>query len=97
MAQDKGWEAVAAELRKYKDAQKEKWGDVDPVVAGRYLAGEANEQERMAVEEAMEKYPAFGQIMALVKSVMDATQEPGKGESSWQQDVSGGRTGRKLT
>lgn len=70
------WDTVAAELRAYRDHQKETWGDLDSALLGRYLAGEANEQDRVRVEAALQEHPELRTLTDLVREVLDDCQPP---------------------
>jgi hypothetical protein len=65
------WDLIAEELRSCRESQRAAWGDVDNATLGRYLAGEASEQERAAVEAAQRDHPELQVLTDLVFSVLD--------------------------
>src|SRR5262245_13627082 len=70
------WSWIAAELKSYRDAQRQAWGDLDDVTMARYLAGEATEEERSRVEEAMARFPGVCECLTLLKSLSEEEDDP---------------------
>jgi hypothetical protein len=70
------WDVLTAELRAYRQQQKQTWGDVDSVLMGRYLAGEATAEERHRVEASFDKHPDLRILADLVRDVL-GEGEPG--------------------
>jgi len=68
--QSTSWNAVAAELRAYREQQKQTWGDLDHALIGRYLAGEVNDEERSRVEAALEHHPELRVLTEVVSGVL---------------------------
>lgn len=64
------WERVAAELRAYREAQKQAWGDIDNATLGRYLADEVTGEERRQIEQAVNERPELGLLLGLVRDVL---------------------------
>lgn len=64
------WATVAAQLRAYRDQQQAAWGDLDDTTVAKYLANEATDEEIAQVEAAMERYPAVGQAIGVIKEVL---------------------------
>jgi hypothetical protein len=64
------WERVAAELRAYRDAQRQAWGDVDNATLGRYLAGDVTPEERRRIEAALDERPELRKLTDLVSDVL---------------------------
>lgn len=64
------YDRVAAELRACREAQIKSWGTIDNITLGRYLAGEATDQERLEVEAALEQHPELRQLTAVVRDVI---------------------------
>jgi len=74
MAQESGlprWDVLAAELRAFRDQQKQTWGDVDSALIGRYLAGEATAEDRRRVEAAFDEHPDLRVLTELVSDVLN--------------------------
>src|SRR6516165_2556139 len=70
------WARVAADLRAYRDAQLQVWGDIDNVTIGRYLVGEATVEERRRIETALEQHPELGKLVELVGNVLSEVGSP---------------------
>src|SRR5205085_4271429 len=64
------WERVASELRAYREAQQQAWGDVDNATLGRYLAGDVTAEERRRIESALEERPELRKLTDLVSDVL---------------------------
>lgn len=64
------YDRVAAELRACREAQIKSWGTIDNITLGRYLAGEATDQERLEVEAALELHPELRQLTDVVRDVL---------------------------
>jgi tetratricopeptide (TPR) repeat protein len=75
------WDRVASELRAYRAAQQQAWGDVDNATLGRYLAGEIDGEERQQVEEALAAFPELHRLTTLVQDVLGEA-EPATSASS---------------
>jgi hypothetical protein len=71
------WEGVAAELRAYRQAERQAWGDLDDIQVARYLAGVCSPQERAAVEQAMQTLPDVRDVIEVLRAV-----EPARGMDS---------------
>jgi hypothetical protein len=67
---DEQWDRVASELRAHREAQRQAWGDLDNATLGRYLAGEAEAEERRRVEAALEERPELRRLTDLVRDVL---------------------------
>jgi len=65
------WEEIAAALKAYRRAQHETWGEVDDVAIAKYLAGDCSPEERQTVEEAIRSHPAYGELIDVVKEVLE--------------------------
>jgi len=65
------WDVLAAELRAFRDQQKQTWGDVDSALIGRYLAGEASAEDRRRVEAAFDEHPDLRVLTELVSDVLN--------------------------
>src|SRR5260370_41297705 len=66
------WDVLTAELRSYREQQKQTWGELDNALIGRYLAGEVTDDERRAVETALKDHP---ELRKLTDLVLDALNE----------------------
>ncbi len=64
------WDRVAAELRAYRDSQRQTWGELDNETLGRYLADEVDGSERAAVEAALDDHPELRLLTDLVRDVL---------------------------
>jgi hypothetical protein len=64
------WERVASELRAYREAQRQAWGDLDNATLGRYLAGDVTAEERLRIESALEERPELRKLTDLVSDVL---------------------------
>ncbi len=64
------WEAVAAELRAYREQQKQTWGDLDSALIGRYLADEVTDTERSLVETSLQDHPELRILTEIVGDVL---------------------------
>ncbi|MBI1913139.1 MAG: HEAT repeat domain-containing protein [Planctomycetes bacterium] len=78
------WDVLTAELRAYRDQQKQTWGDVDSALMGRYLAGEATTEERSRVEASFDQHPDLRILADLVRDVLGECQ-PVPSQTSVQQ------------
>src|SRR5262249_15506010 len=65
------WDVLAAELRAFRDQQRQTWGDVDSALIGRYLAGEASAEDRSRVEAAFDQHPDLRVLTELVSDVLN--------------------------
>src|SRR5262249_6227795 len=65
------WDALTAELRAYREQQKQTWGELDNALIGRYLAGEVSAEERQAVEAALQEHPELRKLTDLVLDVLN--------------------------
>lgn len=77
------WDAVAAELRAYREHQQQTWGDLDHALLGRYLANEVSPAERSVVEAELANRPELriltevvGDVLADIDSVQTSTEQP---------------------
>src|SRR3954467_1057143 len=64
------WDRVAAELKAYREYQRETWGDLDNEVLGQYLAGELSAEAKSQVEAAFANPPALLILPELVRDVL---------------------------
>ena len=64
------WQSLVTELQGYRDEQQREWGDIDELLIARYLAGECDEQERRAVEEASNSYPWVRECLELARKAL---------------------------
>jgi len=64
------WERVAAELRAFRETQKQAWGDIDNTTLGRYLADEVTTEERQHIEQAIDERPELRLLTDLVRDVL---------------------------
>jgi hypothetical protein len=64
------WERIALELRACKESQRQAWGDVDNATLGRYLAGEASQNEQAEVEQALQDLPELRKLTDIVRDVL---------------------------
>jgi hypothetical protein len=69
------WDILTAELRAYRDQQRETWGDLDNALIGRYLAGEATPEERKQVDAALDAHPDLRLLTDLVRDVLGEFQQ----------------------
>ena len=65
------WDVFTAELRSYREQQKQTWGDLDNALIGRYLAGEVTDEERRTVETACKNHPELRKLTDLVLDVLN--------------------------
>src|SRR5260370_40681957 len=68
------WDVLTAELRSYREQQKQTWGELDNALIGRYLAGEVTDDERRAVETALKDHPELRKLTDLVLDVLNEFQ-----------------------
>src|SRR5262245_31819814 len=68
------WETVAAELRAYREQQRQTWGDLDHALIGKYLAGEVTADERRRVEVALDTHPELRLLTDVVSDVLNDCQ-----------------------
>jgi hypothetical protein len=66
------WERLAAELRAYRQAQRQAWGDLDDLQVARYLDGACSPQERATVEQGMRDLPDVREVIDVLRSVLPA-------------------------
>jgi hypothetical protein len=64
------WDRVASELRAHRESQQRAWGDIDNATLGRYLANEADSDERQEVEAALNELPELRKLTELVRDVL---------------------------
>src|SRR6185295_17115784 len=64
------WDTIAAELRAYRQQQKQTWGDLDHALIGRYLAGEVSPEERALVEAELAEHPELRTLTDVVSGVL---------------------------
>jgi hypothetical protein len=81
------WERLAAELRAYRQAQGQAWGDLDDIQVARYLAGDCSPHERAAAEQAMRDLPDVREVIDVLRGVLpvwgrDAPAQPGPAEGA---------------
>lgn len=65
------WDVLTAELRAYRNQQKQTWGDLDNALIGRFLAGEVTPHERRTVEAALKDHPELRKLTDLVLDVLN--------------------------
>jgi prepilin-type processing-associated H-X9-DG protein len=63
------WARVAVDLQAYREAQRREWGDVDEAAIARYLAGEATEEERSRVQQAIHDFPRVHECVEILREV----------------------------
>ncbi len=66
----KRWEEIEAQLRAYRDQQRELWGDTDDMLLTRYLSGTCTEDEARSVEVAMDQKPAVRELVEGVQELL---------------------------
>src|SRR5260370_9873550 len=64
------WDVLTAELRAYRNQQKQTWGDLDNALIGRFLAGEVTADQRRMVEAALNDHPELRKLTDLVLDVL---------------------------
>lgn len=65
------WHRLATELKTYRDALHETWGDLDDVAMANYLAGRPTDAERADVERAIREKPAVREMIEVVSEVFE--------------------------
>jgi hypothetical protein len=73
------WDVVAAELKAYRDTQEQRWGTLDDVLLGRYLAGELDPAEKVRIEAEFKDHPELLKLTEIVRDVLcdtNATSSP---------------------
>jgi hypothetical protein len=68
------WDVLTAELRSYREQQKQTWGELDNALIGRYLAGEVTDDERRTVETALKHHPELQKLTDIVLDVLNEFQ-----------------------
>jgi hypothetical protein len=85
------WDHVVNQLREYRKAQQQIWGDLDEIEVARYLANSATLDERAHVDKAAAEKPAIRALLDLLSVVMTTAEPaPGTAGGSWRE-----RTDRK--
>jgi hypothetical protein len=64
------WNQIAAELRAYRKAQDEVWGDLDDITLASYIAGVSTPAETARVEQLKQDKPAVGRLIHLVAEII---------------------------
>ncbi len=64
------WNQVASELRAYREAQQQAWGEVDNATLGRFIADDLNGDERRQIEQALQEHPELQKLTDLVRDVL---------------------------
>src|SRR5262245_12367746 len=64
------WDVVAAELKAYRDTQEQRWGTLDDVLLGRYLAGELDPTEKAQIEAEFKDHPELLKLTEIVRDVL---------------------------
>jgi hypothetical protein len=75
------WDRVASELRAYRQAQQQAWGEIDNATLGRFIAGDLNSDERREIEQALNERPELRKLTDLVRDVLadfEPAAEPAK-------------------
>ena len=70
------WDKVASELRAYRQAQQQAWGEIDNATLGRFIAGDLSGDESQQIEQALAERPELRKLTDLVRDVL-ADFEPG--------------------
>src|SRR5207248_3554144 len=68
------WDVLAAEMRAYREQQRQTWSELDSALIGRYLAGEASPDEGKLVEAAFKEHPNLRTVAELVRDVLSECQ-----------------------
>lgn len=68
--QSRSWDSVAAELKAYREEQREVWGDVDNSLLACYLCDELDSEDRSKVEQELASHPELQKLTDLVREVM---------------------------
>jgi hypothetical protein len=66
----KRWRQTVDELRAYSAKRTELWGDVDDITLASYVDETCSEEERRAVEEAMEQKPAVRELVDFLRNAI---------------------------
>lgn len=64
------WRQTFDKLRAHREARTELWGDVDDITLASYVDEMCSDEERRAVEEAMETKPAVRELVDFLRDVM---------------------------
>jgi hypothetical protein len=64
------WDRVASELRAYREAQQQAWGEIDNATLGRYIAGDLGGEEIRQIEQALVERPELRKLTDLVRDVL---------------------------
>jgi hypothetical protein len=75
------WDRVASELRAYRDAQQQAWGQIDNATLGRFIAGDLSSDEQRHIEQALQERPELRKLTDLVRDVLadfEPAAEPAK-------------------
>src|SRR5690242_11795663 len=64
------WDRVASELRAYRQAQQQAWGEIDNDTLCRFAAGDLSGYERRQVEQALAERPELRKLTDLVRDVL---------------------------
>lgn len=79
------WTRVVADLRAYRAARQQVWGDLDEAALGRYAVGVATPDEVDHVQTALAQYSDLRWLVALVREVTggsDSDEDPAAGRGS---------------
>lgn len=70
-SETKRWQRVFADLRGFRDAERDAWGELSEELAARYLAGTCSQDERIIVEQAADERPLVRELLAVVGEVLE--------------------------
>jgi hypothetical protein len=64
------WDRVASQLRAYRQAQEQAWGEIDNATLGRFIADDLSREERQQIEQALDERPELRKLTDLVRDVL---------------------------
>ena len=64
------WDRVASQLRAYRQAQEQTWGNIDNATLGRFIADDLSGAERQQIEQALDQRPELRKLTDLVRDVL---------------------------
>lgn len=70
------WREALADLRAYRENRRELWGDVDDITLALYVEDVCSDDERRAVELAMERKPAIRELVEFLRDMLSSVWTP---------------------
>src|SRR5260370_40349519 len=64
------WDRITSQLRAYRAAQEQAWGEIDNAALGRFIADDLSGEERQHIEQALHERPELRKLTDLVRDVL---------------------------